>query len=57
MNSSHVTYNVNTVTTNEAYKYSQTVVVRRYSDFLWLHDILAQEYPYAVIPPMPQKNC
>lgn len=45
MNSSHVTYNVNTVTTNEAYKYSQTVVVRRYSDFLWLHDILAQEYP------------
>lgn len=56
MNSSHVTYNVNTVTTNEAYKYSQTVVVRRYSDFLWLHDILAQEYPYAVIPPMPQKN-
>ena len=56
MNSSHVTYNVNTVTTNEAYKYSQSVVVRRYSDFLWLHDILAEEYPYAVIPPMPQKN-
>ena len=54
--SSHVNYTVNTNTTNEKYSYSQSVVVRRYNDFLWLHDILTDEYPYAVIPPMPEKN-
>ena len=54
--SSHVNYTVNTNTTNEKYSYSQSVVIRRYNDFLWLHDILTDEYPYAVIPPMPEKN-
>ena len=54
--SSHVNYTVNTNTTNDKYSYSQSVVTRRYNDFLWLHDILAEDYPYAVIPPMPEKN-
>ena len=54
--SSHVNYTVLTNTTNEKYSYTQSSVVRRYNDFLWLHDILTDEYPYAVIPPMPEKN-
>ena len=53
---SYVCYTVNTTTTNEKYSYSQCQVIRRYSDFLWLHDILATDYPYAIIPPMPEKN-
>ena len=54
--SSYVVYTVNTTTTNPKYSYSQCTVIRRYSDFLWLHDILATDYPYAIIPPMPEKN-
>lgn len=54
--SSYVVYTVNTITTNPKYSYSQCTVIRRYSDFLWLHDILATDYPYAIIPPMPEKN-
>ena len=53
---SYVTYTVNTSTTNEKYSYSQCVVIRRYSDFLWLHDVLASDYPYCIIPPMPEKS-
>ena len=37
--SSHVVYTVNTTTTHPSYSYSQCTVIRRYSDFLWLHDI------------------
>lgn len=29
---------------------------RRYSDFLWLHDQLAQKHPSCVVPPMPEKS-
>jgi len=29
--------------------------VRRYSDFDWLHDILRQEFPSTMIPPLPEK--
>lgn len=47
---------MNTSTTNEKYSYSQCVVIRRYSDFLWLHDVLATDYPHLVIPPMPEKT-
>ena len=54
--SSHVVYTVNTTTTHPSYSYSQCTVIRRYSDFLWLHDILSEDYPYAIIPPMPEKN-
>lgn len=29
---------------------------RRYSDFLWLHDVLALQHPSCVIPHVPEKN-
>jgi len=30
-------------------------VIRRYSDFDWLHDILKSEYKHLIIPPLPEK--
>jgi sorting nexin-1/2 len=34
----------------------QFTVVRRYSDFCWLHDQLVYAFPGAIIPPLPEKN-
>lgn len=31
-------------------------VLRRYSDFLWLRDILVKEFPNKLVPPMPPKH-
>lgn len=31
-------------------------VQRRYSDFLWLRDILVRDFPGCYIPPLPQKG-
>mmetsp|Transcript_25646 Transcript_25646/g.59177 ORF Transcript_25646/g.59177 Transcript_25646/m.59177 type:complete len:411 (-) Transcript_25646:389-1621(-) len=31
-------------------------VLRRYSDFAWLHDSLLKEFPGAVVPPLPEKQ-
>jgi len=28
---------------------------RRFSDFLWIHDLLVTKYPSSVVPPMPEK--
>jgi len=30
-------------------------VIRRYSDFDWLHDLLRVEFPSTLIPPLPEK--
>ena len=40
------------ITTNEI----DLNVRRRYSDFVWLHQIVLQLYPYIVVPPIPKKN-
>lgn len=31
-------------------------VRRRYSDFVWLHQVIFDLYPYIVVPPIPKKN-
>ena len=31
-------------------------VVRRYSDFTWLMDVLTKKYPFRLIPPLPPKK-
>ena len=34
----------------------EKIVIRRYSDFEWLHDRLAERYKGVFIPPLPEKN-
>jgi hypothetical protein len=34
----------------------EKIVIRRYSDFEWLHDRLAKKYKGIFIPPLPEKN-
>ena len=53
---SYIIYTVSTETTNEDYRYSSFQVTRRYSDFLWLHDVLSDEFKHLVIPPIPEKS-
>ena len=31
-------------------------VRRRYSDFVWLHQVVFDLYPYLIVPPVPKKN-
>jgi hypothetical protein len=31
-------------------------VRRRYSDFVWLHQVIFDLYPYMLVPPVPKKN-
>ncbi|KAF9097350.1 Sorting nexin mvp1 [Mortierella sp. GBA35] len=37
-------------------KHRQTTVIRRYSDFWWLLDILAKRFPYRILPNLPPKR-
>ncbi|CCF58321.1 hypothetical protein KAFR_0E01670 [Kazachstania africana CBS 2517] len=59
---SYVSYQISTKTDNPSYhKYNddtKTIIVvhRRYSDLLLLHDILSNEYPTCIIPPLPDKK-
>jgi len=46
----YVTYKVHTKDHEKP-----VVSVRRYSDFLWLHDRLAEEFIDVIIPPVPEK--
>ena len=43
--SSYIAYKVNTATDRPEYRLGQTSVIRRYSDFLWLHAKLAAAFP------------
>ena len=53
---SYVSYKVNTKTDLPQFDRQQLSVVRRYSDFLWLHDELARAFPGIIIPPIPGKH-
>ncbi|KND04096.1 uncharacterized protein SPPG_08941 [Spizellomyces punctatus DAOM BR117] len=37
-------------------QYRQISVLRRYSDFLWLLDVLVKRYPFRIIPSLPPKK-
>eukprot|EP00937_MAST-01D_sp_MAST-1D-sp2_P005493 g5493.t1 len=47
----YITYNIRVKPVDAA----DFVVVRRYSDFVWLHQHLAAEFPGVVVPPLPEK--
>lgn len=38
------------------YQGPEKIVIRRYSDFVWLHDRLFEKYKGIFIPPLPEKN-
>jgi sorting nexin-7/30 len=53
---SFVSYKVVTKTTRESFLQHEFHVRRRYQDFLWLSNILIQQYPSNIVPPLPQKK-
>jgi sorting nexin-1/2 len=54
--SAFVSYKVRSKTTLSQYKRQQNEVVRRFRDFVWLHDKLAENNKGIIIPPLPEKN-
>ncbi|KAI9004810.1 hypothetical protein CLU79DRAFT_782663 [Phycomyces nitens] len=55
--SSYVAYLIITNTTVQTFSSPQPRPVRRrFHDFIWLHDVLALEFPASVVPPLPEKH-
>ncbi|KAL0084333.1 hypothetical protein J3Q64DRAFT_1835825 [Phycomyces blakesleeanus] len=55
--SSYVAYLIATNTTVQTFSSPQPRPVRRrFHDFIWLHDVLALEFPASVVPPLPEKH-
>jgi len=52
----HVKYTLSMRTTLPHFLRPQTIVVRRYSDFRWLHTRMRTRYPGTLIPPLPEKR-
>ena len=46
---------MNTQTNLPEFQYGQFSVIRRYSDFVWLHDMLQKDVPGSIVPPLPEK--
>ncbi|XP_020096696.1 sorting nexin 1 [Ananas comosus] len=53
---SYISYRVITKTNLPEFEDSEKIVIRRYSDFEWLHDRLAEKYKGFFIPPLPEKS-
>ena len=53
---SYVTYKVSTETNRPGMSYSTVSVVRRYSDFVWLSEMLTLTNGGAIIPALPDKS-
>jgi sorting nexin-1/2 len=52
----YVSYRVITKTNMPEYRGPEKIVIRRYSDFVWLHERLAERNKGIFIPPLPEKN-
>ncbi|KAK4759586.1 hypothetical protein SAY87_022717 [Trapa incisa] len=52
----YISYRVITKTNLHEYQGPEKIVIRRYSDFVWLHDRLFEKYKGFFIPPLPEKN-
>ncbi|XP_010943818.1 sorting nexin 1 isoform X1 [Elaeis guineensis] len=52
----YISYRVITKTNLPEYQGPEKIVIRRYSDFVWLHDRLAEKYRGIFIPPLPEKS-
>ena len=53
---SYINYTVSTTSNMEGFGSGDNIVNRRYSDFVWISEQLAREYPGVVIPPIPEKE-
>ncbi|XP_050229728.1 sorting nexin 1 isoform X2 [Mercurialis annua] len=53
---SYISYRVITKTNFPDYQGPEKIVIRRYSDFIWLHDRLFEKYKGVFIPPLPEKS-
>lgn len=53
---SYTTYKVNTMTNRGDMRGGPFSVIRRFNDFKGLHGSLAEEFPGAIIPPLPEKS-
>ncbi|VFQ87004.1 unnamed protein product [Cuscuta campestris] len=53
---SYISYKVITKTNLPEYHGQEKIVIRRYSDFVWLRDRLFEKYKGIFIPPLPEKN-
>ncbi|KAG3100634.1 hypothetical protein PI124_g10431 [Phytophthora idaei] len=51
----YISYKISTTTTRPQFSKSSFSVVRRYSDFVWIHGHLSAMYPGVVVPPLPEK--
>ncbi|KAF8634597.1 hypothetical protein AX17_004186 [Amanita inopinata Kibby_2008] len=49
-------YTVHTRTSSPLFQKSSFSVLRRYSDFLWLYEMLSNNNPGVVVPPVPEKS-
>ena len=52
---SYISYKVNTITNLPEFQYGQFSVIRRYSDFVWLSEMLQKDVPGSIVPPLPEK--
>ncbi|XP_022132819.1 sorting nexin 1 [Momordica charantia] len=52
----YISYRVITKTNFPEYQGPEKIVIRRYSDFVWLHDRIFEKYKGIFIPPLPEKN-
>ncbi|KAJ8532689.1 hypothetical protein K7X08_015578 [Anisodus acutangulus] len=52
----YISYKVITKTNLPEYQGHEKIVIRRYSDFVWLHDRLFERYKGIFIPPLPEKS-
>lgn len=49
-------YNLYQQTNFPEYQGPEKIVIRRYNDFVWLHDRLFEKYKGIFIPSLPEKN-
>ncbi|CAI9097686.1 OLC1v1034156C1 [Oldenlandia corymbosa var. corymbosa] len=52
----YISYKVITKTNLPEYQGPEKIVIRRYSDFVWLRDRLFEKYKGVFIPPLPEKS-
>ncbi|KAF8044205.1 hypothetical protein BT93_A2249 [Corymbia citriodora subsp. variegata] len=52
----YISYRVIAKTNLQEYLCPEKIVIRRYSDFIWLHDRLFENYKGIFIPPLPEKS-
>uniref|UniRef100_A0A803QKJ4 PX domain-containing protein n=1 Tax=Cannabis sativa TaxID=3483 RepID=A0A803QKJ4_CANSA len=52
----YISYRVITKTNLPEYQGPEKIVIRRYSDFVWLRDRLFEKYKGVFIPPLPEKS-